>query len=63
MLRCLKRPRNPCTVERFRAHKAAMTREIEADPPRLFAFEGPPPVRAVVKIGQGLPAVKAATPV
>ena len=50
MLRCLKRPRNPCTVERFRAHKAAMTREIEADPPRLFAFEGPPPEWRAVRV-------------
>jgi hypothetical protein len=36
-------------------------REIEDNPPRLFAFEGPPPVqtvRVVVKIGQGLLAVK-----
>jgi hypothetical protein len=57
----LKRRRNPGTVQRFRPHKAAVKREIEGDSPRLFAFEGPPPVRAVVKIGQGLPAVKAAT--
>jgi hypothetical protein len=59
----LNRRRNPGTVQRFRVHKAAVTREIEDDSPRLFAFEGPPPVRAVVKIGQGLLAVKAVTPV
>jgi hypothetical protein len=42
-------------VKRFQAHKAAVKREIEDDSPRLFAFEGPPPVRAVrvvVKIGR-----------
>jgi hypothetical protein len=59
----LKRRRNPGTVGRFRAHKAAVKREIEGDSPRLFAFGRPPSVRAVrvvVKIGQGLLAVKVA---
>ena len=50
-------------MKRLRAHKAAAKPQIEGDSPRLFAYEGPPPVRAVrvvVKIGQEVLAVKAA---
>jgi hypothetical protein len=44
--------RNPCTVKRFGADKAAFKREIEDDSPRLFAFEEPPSeLRAVSAVG------------
>jgi hypothetical protein len=42
--------RNPCTVKRFRAHKAAVKRQIEDGSPRLFAFAGPPPELRAVRV-------------
>jgi hypothetical protein len=49
----------------IRANKAVVKRGTEDDSPRLFAFEEPPPVRAVrvvVKIGQELLGVKESLP-